>query len=301
VRQFHTISLIAAFFPLLTANAQPTGSVQDNALRFDAASVKLTAPSGGVLESQQVRIDPGRVHYVNIGLKDLIRDAYKLKVYQVIGPDWLNGIALDIDATTPNGATQEQLRVMFQNLLADQFKLAFHWDTKELPTYSIRVAKDGPKMKESADLPSADSGSPVPPVEGPPNLDSDGIPIDPGPHRDGVGTVTINGRSQMHAQRATMQELANELSGMQLKFPVTDETGLRAKYDFVMKFAAPEWNGKFEDIPELGIWASTYQAMEPLPELSTAMRSQLGLKLEQRRAPVKVLLVDHLAKTPTGN
>lgn len=86
-----------------------------------------------------------------------------------------------------------------------------------------------------------------------------------------------------------------------LTLPVADDTGLKAKYDFTLKFATPGWNGRLEDIPELGIFASAYEGMEPLPELAVALQTQLGLKLEQKRAPIKVFVVDHLEKTPTAN
>jgi uncharacterized protein (TIGR03435 family) len=95
--------------------------------------------------------------------------------------------------------------------------------------------------------------------------------------------------------------VANELSRTQLKVPVTDETGLKAKYDFILKFATPEWNGRLLDIPELGISASVYEAMEPLPDLAAALQSQLGLKLQSKKAPVEVLIVDHVEKVPTVN
>jgi len=112
----------------------------------------------------------------------------------------------------------------------------------------------------------------------------------------------INGRSQLRAQRATMQDLANELSAKtQLAVPVTDETGLKAKYDFTLKFATPGWNGRYIDIPELGIVASDYEAMDPLPGLAAALQSDLGLKLERKRAPIEVLVVDHIERTPSGN
>jgi uncharacterized protein (TIGR03435 family) len=160
--------------------------------------------------------------------------AYSLKEFQVIGPDWLNMIAVDVDATMGPGTTKEQLRVMFQNMLADRFRLTFHWGAKDLPTYSILVARGGPKMSESADLPS--SGNRAPPVEGPLKLDTDGFPISPDSQRDGVHTIMINGRSQLRGRRATMQDLANELSKTQLALSVTDDTGIKAKFDFTLKF-----------------------------------------------------------------
>lgn len=306
---FRGVPLIVILLTPLKMNAQasrqqnaPTQVSVDTTLRFDALSVKLTVPGSNPLEHRQIRnTDPGRVHYVNVGLKDIMMNAYSLKEYQVVGPDWLNMTAVDIDATMRAGTTKEQLRAMFQNLLADRFKLAFHWGTKELPAYSILVAGSGPKMSESADLPSSGNNMPPPAVLGPVKIDTDGFPISAGSQRDGVQTVMINGRSQLRGRRATMQDLANELSKMQLTLPVADDTGLKAKYDFTLKFATPGWNGRLEDIPELGIFASAYEGMEPLPELGGALQSQLGLKLEQKRAPVEVFVVDHLETTPTAN
>jgi uncharacterized protein (TIGR03435 family) len=279
-----------------------TLNVYAQALRFEALSVKPTVPSADPLEHRQTRvIDPSRIHYVNVGLKFIIMDAYSLKEFQVMGPDWLNMIAVDIDATMGAGTTREQLRVMFQNMLADRFSLTFHWGTKELPTYSILVARGGPKMSESVDLrPAGDSASPIS-IEGPLKIDSDGFPVSAGPLRDGVQTIMINGRSQLRGRRATMQDLANELSKTQLALPVTDDTGLKAEFDFTLKFATPTWNGRLEDIPELGIFASAYEKMEPLPGLAGALQSQLGLKLEQKRTPTAVFVVDHVERTPTAN
>ena len=282
--------------------AGPEQSSVDTTLRFDVVSVKLSVPVADSLEHRQFRnTEPDRVRYVNVSLKDVLMNAYSLKDYQVIGPDWLSTVDVDIEGTTRKGVTKEQLQVMFQNLLVDRFKLAFHWDVKELTSYSILVGRRGPKIKESANPPPSANGAPPPRVEGLPRLDTDGFPVSPGAPRDGVHTIMVNGRSQLRGQRATMQDLANELAKMQLALPVTDGTGLKAKYDFVLKFATPGWNGKLEDIPQLGISASAYEAMEPLPELAVALQSQLGLKLQQKRAPVNLFVVERLEKTPTAN
>jgi uncharacterized protein (TIGR03435 family) len=169
-------------------------------------------------------------------------NVYNLKDCQVVGPGWLNAIAVDIDATIHPGSTKEQVRVMFQNLLVDRFNMAFRWDTKELPTYSIVVARNGPKLRESAEIPASGSDAPLPRPEGPPKLDTDGFPLDAGPQRDGAGVFTINGRSQIRGQRSTIQDLASQLSKTQLKCPVTDDTELETRWDFTLKFATPQWN-----------------------------------------------------------
>jgi uncharacterized protein (TIGR03435 family) len=307
VRNFRAKSLIAALALITNAQPVPIQTQQQPGgppatLRFDVLSVKLSLPSANPLEHRQLRnVSPDRVHYVGINLKELMMIAYSLKEHQVIGPDWLNMVDVDIEGTMGAGTTEEQVRVMLQNLLVDRFKLTFHWGTKELPAYSILVGRSGPKMSESGN-PSVGNSVPPPRVEGNLQLDADGFPISQGAQRDGVRTVRINGRSQLRGQRATMQDLANELSSkLQLGVPVTDETGLMAKYDFTLKFAIPGWNGRFEDIPQLGISASAYEAMEPLPELAVALESQLGLKLEKKRAPVDVFVVERLEKTPTAN
>jgi uncharacterized protein (TIGR03435 family) len=301
---FTSLNLYAQTQPTQATRPQSVpGQISANtALRFEALSVKPTVPSANPLEHRQIRnIDPTRVHYVNVGLRSIIMSAFDLTEFQVIGPDSLNTIAVDVDATMEAGTTKEQLQMMFRNMLAERFGLTFHWGTKDLPTYSILVARGGPRMSQSADLPSAGDSAPPAPMEGPPRVDSDGFPVSMGTQRDGVQTVMINGRSQLRGRHATMQNLADELSKTQLALPVSDDTGLKAKFDFILKFATPTWSGRLEDIPELGIFASAYEKMEPLPELAGALQSQLGLKLEHKRTPTVVFVVDHVETTPTPN
>jgi uncharacterized protein (TIGR03435 family) len=154
----------SALFTALTMYAQPAQTQQ----RFEVVSVKLSVPGADPLEHRQTRnLRPGRVRYAGVSLKDLMMIAYGLKDYQIIGPDWINRLDLDIEGTMGAGTTEEELRVMFQNLLVDRFKLTFDWGTKELPVYSIVVARSGPKMRES----SSDA-APAPPVEGLLKLDA---------------------------------------------------------------------------------------------------------------------------------
>lgn len=292
---FRAKSLLAVLFTSPMLHAQTSTSP-----RFDVVSVKLSVPGADPLKHGLLRVTtPDRVRYLGINLKALMMTAYGLEEYQVVAPDWMGMTDVDIEATMSVGTTAAQLRVMFQNLLLDRFKLTFHWDTKELPVYSMVVGKGGPKMSEVGDGPS--SGGP-PPSEAPLKLDEDGFPVAQGSYRDGLGTFRVNGRSLLRGQRATMQDLAKELSSkLQLGRPVTDETALSGKYNFTLKFTTPGWNGRFEDIPELGISASAYEAMAPLPELAAALRSQLGLKLEQKREPVEMFVVDRVEKAPTAN
>ena len=131
---------------------------QQKQLTFDVASVKPFSPSAdggrkGGGRTGPGTTDPGRIHYAAIRLKDLLIAAYNLNGFQIVGPAWLEAsdetTRFAVDATMSPDTTKEQLRVMLQNLLAERFKLAIHRETRDLPKYSLVVAKGGPKMKES--------------------------------------------------------------------------------------------------------------------------------------------------------
>src|SRR5579863_1961855 len=109
-------------------------AAQQKPLTFDVASVKPFSPAsagggrkGGGGRTGPGTADPGRIHYGAIRLKDLVINAYGVKDFQIVGPDWLNDDSettrFTIDATMPPDTTKEQLRLMLQSLLADRFKL----------------------------------------------------------------------------------------------------------------------------------------------------------------------------------
>jgi uncharacterized protein (TIGR03435 family) len=157
-----------------------------------------------------------------------------------------------IDSTLPPDTTKAQLRVMFQNLLAERFKLTLHRETKELPVYSLVVGKNGPKVKEAAEapVPKGDNApAPTPPPAGKgkdePGFDADGFPNLANFPKGRVWNFSVTGHSRISGQQVSMQALANELT-LRLSRPVTDETGLKANYDFILTFLIVriEWAGE---------------------------------------------------------
>jgi uncharacterized protein (TIGR03435 family) len=134
------------------------GQIVDQSLTFDVASVKpadfpkpdrqgrimMSPPTGGPGTK-----DPGRIHYPFISMRILIMTAYDVKTFQVQGPTWLDSARFEINATMSPDTTTEQFHAMLRNLLAERFRLSIHRDTKELPMYSLTVARNGPKLKES--------------------------------------------------------------------------------------------------------------------------------------------------------
>jgi uncharacterized protein (TIGR03435 family) len=144
----------------------------------------------------------------------------------------------------------------------------------------------------------------------------DGFPILPGftSARPGMFDIMMPGRAKMFAQKQTMQDLANRLT-QRLNRPVTDNTGLTAKYDFTIIFA-PDGNGPGgmpmggmmvgappPPPPPAGAAGGTPNQpdLETLPDLMGALQAQLGLKLEAKKGPVEIIVIDHAEKAPTEN
>jgi uncharacterized protein (TIGR03435 family) len=321
------------------AHAQSTVSAQpaETKLEFEAASVKPSAPPAGrgaIRPGPQGGPgsgDPGRLTYSFSTISDLIVDAYSVKRSQISGgPNWLDSERFDIVAKVPEGATKEQVKAMLQNLLAERFKLTLHRETKELPMYALVVGSKGPKLKVSAvnDAPPATAFQPKaggrgeaeaqavePPPPGRPSIRDlkigpDGCPEMPG---EAAGRavnfmmMTPNGEC-MISKGETMEGLAAKLSNG-LDRPVIDQTGLKGKYDFKLRYDPSSMSGgrggpkdALDPAPAGGDPANPISPGGDLPpSVFNALQEQLGLKLEAKKGPVDLLVIDHVLKTPTKN
>jgi len=133
---------------------------------FEVASIKPAPPVSALPALLQagklhvgMSIDGARVDIGFMALGALIPMAFRVKFYQVTGPDWMGQEQFDILAKIPDGVSKDQVPEMLQALLAERFKLAVHRETKELPVYALVVGKNGIKMKEAdpADAPAVDA------------------------------------------------------------------------------------------------------------------------------------------------
>ena len=170
---------------------------------------------------------------------------------------------------------------MIQPILAERFQLKVHWATKELPVYALVVAKGGPKLKE------AKPGDTYP----------NGLKSPDGPRGRGMMRMQWG---QLTAQALPVSALVKLLSEQQQDRLIVDQTGLSGVYDFTLKWT-PEgpqpamFKGDGGGPPQP---KTTDESSEP--SLFTAMQEQLGLKLESRKAPVQVLVIDHVER-PSAN
>jgi uncharacterized protein (TIGR03435 family) len=301
---------------------------------FEVASIKPAAPldmakmaasiQAGQMPKIGAHVDAARAEYIYMSLKDLIVTAYKVKPYQITGPDWLATQRFDIVAKLPDGATKADAPKMLQALLEDRFKLVVRRDKKENPVLALVVAKGGPKMQESAEAPVAiDENTPLKPGE----MTTDGPdgPVRMSVGKQGEATVNMGAKGSMHykVDPATMtmhlEATQLQMSGfadMLTQFSqlsggggrqVVDMTDLKGYYQVSIDFSLAELlamaRAQGMDVPPLpGAGTPGVAASDPSGTSSIFSAVQaLGLKLEQRKAVTEQLVIDHVEKTPTEN
>lgn len=243
---------------------------------FEAASVKTAIPLGP-LGMRFIRSggpgtpDPGTYRCRNCSLFQIVLEAYGIELpAKFSGPEWLQSVRFDISAKLPEGATRESFQSMLQNLLAERFKLAIHREKKEMRVYELAVARNGPKFQEAVPKDAPQDDQPAQKLK----TDSEGYPV----LAPGMTMAVVPGHARLRSENRPMEWLAGMLSN-QMGSPVVDATELRGKYDFVLSWA----------LDDAG------------PTLLSALQSQLGLKLEEKKAPVEMLVVDRIEKVPTEN
>jgi uncharacterized protein (TIGR03435 family) len=286
---------------------------------FDVASVKSAGPPdpAKIMSGQMgMKIDGARVDIGFLSLSDLIGIAYRVKAYQITGPDWMSGQRFDIRATLPAGASQDQVPEMMQALLADRFKLTVHRASKENPIYALVVAKSGPKLKES---PPDDPTAPATEVAGPSTDTSLRISGDPQKGMtvsNGLGSGTVkmtmaNGAMHMESQKMSMAQFAEALTRF-MDHPVMDMTGIKGNYQMALDLSMEDMMNAARSagmqVPPpgggmggMGGRGPAEGASEPGGSSLFISVQQLGLKLEARKAPVDLIVIDHLEKIPTEN
>lgn len=284
---------------------------------FEAASVK--AVTSGRLRLPPFRGGPGTSSPGQLSgvatFKALLMRAYDLRSYQISGPLWVESERYEIAAKIPAGAGREQVSRMLQSLLAERFGLAAHKETRMLPIFALLPAKGGGKLKPS---PPVDPGTPAPTVADDGTLARRDVPkLARGP--DGFPDLLAGSnvpRSyqavvagpdgilyKLWARRETMQQLAERLSS-QLNRPVIDMTCLRDQYDFTLAWAMESAGGgvpRTDPPPDQIEMLGTPVMSDPDLSLFTALQTQLGLRLEPRKGPLEILIVDRAERTPTGN
>jgi uncharacterized protein (TIGR03435 family) len=229
---------------------------------FEVASAK----SAGTDCRGKSSIDSQQVRYSDFSLKGLVRDAYKVELYQISAPDWFGDQCYDVVAKLPEGATREQVPSMLQALLVERFHMKAHSETRQDRVYALVVGKNGPRLKESKGQ----------------NERPQGVEL----HADGHMVFTS----------ATLASFSSAMSVLMAR-PVVNMTDIQGHFDITL-------NVTREDLGGMNLPPDSASAENPENKASSsvfAAMQELGLKLESRSAPIQHIVVDSAEKVPTGN
>jgi uncharacterized protein (TIGR03435 family) len=249
--------------PNITKNLPPAPS------EFEVADIKPSRPG----TKPDVNFRPGgRLDVQGLTLKNLIGAIWDVDDNMIAGgPKWLDSDHYDIVAKAPEGAPEDTLKVMARALLIERFKLATHNEDRPVPVYAL-VAGKSPKLKEGD--PTARSG----------------CKMSIGQTGSGAGTIPLRICTCQNTTMAQFAEFIRPNAAAYLDHPVVDLTGLKGSYDFVVN-----WTGKGMLKAGQGRGGDDGGATDPSGALTVfeAVDRQLGLKLESRKHPLPVLVVDH--------
>jgi uncharacterized protein (TIGR03435 family) len=292
-------------------------SAQSKRLAFEVASVRAYSTDDGPFRhlnrTTEARVD--RIRTVGMLLGEAFRQP---NLYRIAAPDWVNEVMVEIQATMPPGATAQQVPEMLQTLLEERLGLVTHLEARPMDAYELVVAPGGVKMKEVEALNELDKDLPPDPSTGVPQREiysrdtPDGIVrmfqvLGGGFTR--MTSRTLYERRTVHnegsiitAARMSVAELVTELE-TNLDMPVVDRTGLAGLYMFTLRLPYDAALMRLDAmiLARLGQHAG---AAGVVPGGSVSLSRELdrlGLKLEKRRVPIDVIVVDKISRTPTAN
>jgi uncharacterized protein (TIGR03435 family) len=334
--KFHR-RIVSALILLLFTSAIARGQAPQGKLAFDVATIKPAAPldqaqmaadmRAGKMPKLGQEIDATRATYTYMQLDQLIAMAYNMRRYQISGPPWLSQERFDIVATLPEGATKDDVPAMLQALLAERFKLVAHHAQEEHKVLGLVIGKSGIKMKESATTPQAfDPNSPLAPGER--QVDDVDGPMRIKMNQDLTLTVNMGARGTIiekvdrqnmnlgiKSSGVTMQGFADLLTTILMQMgggnsrQVVDMTALKGYYQIDVEISIADLTAmaRAQDMampasPSSGGANTVPEASDPGGGSSVFESvSQMGLKLENSKATVDRLVIDHIEKTPTEN
>jgi uncharacterized protein (TIGR03435 family) len=309
-----TISVLVAMSLLVVA---ATGQQR---AALDVVSARVVVDTKGVFPASDLPrfsnlVTDRRVHLVQ-PLRSILQRALRVqRDYELVAPDWTNGWIVEIRATLPPGATMEQLPEMLHTLLIERFGLVTHAEARTMDAYQLLVGASGINMREVEAVNELDTkfDDVVTTSSGAADRTSqtaDG-PVRTMNTRGALRRITSrtmyerttgggSAGTTITATRMTMPELASILTP-NIGEPVVDRTGLKGIYQFTIKLPRDE-----ADREAIRALLSSFgrTSSEDWPPGTTATREAvegLGLKLERRRIPIDVVVIDSLRRQPTEN
>jgi uncharacterized protein (TIGR03435 family) len=263
---------------------------------FEVASIKPT-PEGANPTAAAIglRITGSNVRISGLSLRDYIGMAYSLEPPQVIAPEWTAQIRFDIAGNLPADGTREQIPQMMQALLVDRFDLRVHKEQREFSIYALVVGKGGLKIKGTP----LDPNAPKPAaIEAGGAGSAAGIVINMG-----GGTFTL-ASNKLEVKNMAMVDLAAALTRFAERKTI-DATGNTDRFDFSLDLTQEDYQFAMMRAAVNNGVVLPPQVLRFLDSAPSNVLGQYiartGLELEERRAPLDVVVVDSVAREPKAN
>ena len=221
---------------------------------WEVATVKPSDPN--VNDYRRIRTRGGHVVILGYTAEETLLMGYSMQKSQVVGePDWVKTERWDIDglANADGEPNLTQLQSMMRKILAERFGLKLHREQREMSVFVLTIVKGGPKLTPNTSDPNGTMHQRYSPA---------------------------SDRAVDALTNTSMPELAQVLQ-FHVDRPVVDQTGLKGRYDFQLKWLTDDSHATDPDAP---------------PGLFTAIQEQLGLKLEPVKAPADVLVIDKVER-----
>ena len=264
---------------------------------FDVSSIRPSQPSGQQRVDVGLHLDGSQVRISSLDLASYVAMAYRLKRYQVTGPDWLTSTRFDINAKLPAGSTSDNIPEMLQSLLASQFGLRFHREKNDLPVYAIIVGKPPLKLEESAPDPNDAPAPKATNIAG--SGSAEGVAVN-----FGNGSYYTFADNKFIIKKVSMDRMVTILERY-VDRPMLDSTGLKGTYDLTFPVTPEDYQTML-----IRAGANTGIVLPPvvlqlldnasIGSLSDGLE-KVGLKLDSRKSPIDMLVVDQMLKTPKDN
>jgi len=290
--------------PMVQAQARSSVQSGDAVMpKFEVASIRACGSSIGPKRNPRDDLSRERLQLPCQPLIRLIHHAYvnyanghasPLAAIPISGgPAWINSSGYELSAKAEVPQTRGVMNgPMLRALLEDRFQLRIHREIREVPVYTLTVARGGPKLQPSREgscTPfDADNLAPPPEESGKPSL-------------CGMSDVTDN---RFYVPGAKMVDLCRSLSDY-LDRTVIDKTGIAGTFDIRLNVSAVDLG-----IVGPGLSDSLVPAPPP-PDATSAVANEVasrirgaltevGLKLESTKGPGEFLVIDHVER-PSEN
>ena len=262
--------------------------------KFEVASVRPSPEGPPAQGAAGVHITQQQVRFAYLSLRDYISIAYTLPIHRISGPDWINSTRFDIAAKFPEGAKEGDFPQLMQALLRERFKLQAHRESRESPVYVLEVAPGGTTLVAVPDDTPKDA-----PFSVTSSGDQNGVSADLG---QGASFTFTNAKFEV--RKVVMQALVDVL-GRFMDRPVLDLTKLEGRYNISFPMTPEEYMPMMvRSAVNAGITLPP-QALQLLdnPAISSVVDGlkSVGLLLQARKAPLDMLVVDSIERTPTEN